>query len=115
VGRELAEAGLAVVFVEEGRYVDRTEFTGRAFELAQKLYRRGGSTFSVGNVPIPIPLGKSVGGTTSINPGTCYRTPERVLAGWVGELGLTELGPDQMAGYFDRVERVLQVEEARAE
>lgn len=115
VGRELAEAGLAVVFVEEGQYFDRTDFTGRTFEMQQKLYRRGGSTFSVGNVPIPIPIGKSVGGTTTINSGTCYRTPDRVLAGWATDLGLTELAPDKLGPYFDRVEHVLQVEAARQE
>src|SRR5687768_15706682 len=115
VGRELAEAGLAVVFVEEGRYFDRTQFTGRAFPMQQKLYRRGGSTFSVGNVGIPIPLGQTVGGTTTVNSGTCYRTPDRVLKDWQRELGLAELGPDQMAPYFDRVESVLGVDYAKAE
>jgi hypothetical protein len=115
VGRELAEAGLAVAFVEQGRYFDRSDFTGRGFEMQQKLYRRGGSTFSIGNVGIPIPLGQTVGGTTTVNSGTCYRAPDRVLAGWRDELGLTELGPDGMAGYFDRVEAVLQVERARAD
>jgi len=115
VGRELAEAGLAVVFVEEGRYFDRKDFTGRTFEMQQKLYRRGAATFSVGNVPIPIPLGQTVGGTTTINSGTCYRTPDRVLAAWASDLGLTELGPAHMGRYFERVEGVLQVETARAE
>jgi choline dehydrogenase-like flavoprotein len=115
VGRELAEAGLAVVFVEEGQYFDRTQFTGRAFEMQQKLYRRGGSTFSVGNCGIPIPLGQSVGGTTTVNSGTCYRTPDWILDEWAHELGLSELGPDKLGGYFDRVETVLQVETARAE
>ena len=115
VGRELAEAGLAVVFVEEGRYFDRTDFTGRAFDMQQKLYRRGGSTFSIGNVPIPIPLGQTVGGSTTVNSGTCYRTPDRVLRKWVDELGLRELGPAAMAPYFERVEAVLGVETARAE
>ncbi|MEP6866140.1 MAG: GMC family oxidoreductase, partial [Deltaproteobacteria bacterium] len=115
VGRELAEAGLAVVFVEEGRYFDRTQFTGRGFEMQQKLYRRGGSTFSIGNVGIPIPLGQTVGGTTTVNSGTCYRTPERVLHGWQHELGLHELGPDQLGPYFDRVEAVLQVAPAKPE
>ena len=96
VGRELAEAGLAVVFVEEGRYYDRSQFTGRAFQMQQRLYRRGGSTFSVGNTAIPIPLGQSVGGSTTVNSGTCYRTPERVLARWAEELGLSDLAPDKM-------------------
>jgi len=115
VGRELAEAGLAVVFVEEGRYYDRTQFTGRAFEAQQKFYRRGGSTFSVGNVGIPIPLGQTVGGSTTVNSGTCYRTPDRVLREWQHELGLDELGPDELAPYFDRVEAVLGVDHAKKE
>ena len=114
VGRELAEAGLAVVFIEEGKYFERKDFTSRTFEMQQKLYRRGGSTFSIGNVPIPIPIGQSVGGSTTINSGTCYRTPDRVLAEWASDLGLTELGPEQMGRYFERVEGVLQVEAARA-
>ena len=71
VGRELAEAGLAVVFVEQGRYFDRAEFSGRPFEMQQKLYRRAGSTFSIGNAAIPIPLGQTVGGSTTVNSGTC--------------------------------------------
>ena len=115
VGRELAEAGLAVVFVEQGQYFDRGDFTGRAFEMQQKLYRRGGSTFSIGNVGIPIPIGQTVGGSTTVNSGTCFRTPDRVLASWRDELGLAELGPDRMAPYFERVEAVLGVERARAE
>ncbi|HEY0481538.1 MAG TPA: GMC family oxidoreductase [Kofleriaceae bacterium] len=115
VGRELAEAGLAVVFVEEGRYFDRSEFTGRAFEMQQKLYRRGGGTFSLGNVGIPIPLGQTVGGTTTVNSGTCFRTPDRVLAGWRDELGLDDLAPERMVRHFERVEAVLSVELARAE
>ena len=115
VGRELAEAGLAVVFVEEGKYFDRTDFNGRAFEMQQKLYKRGGSTFSVGNVAIPIPLGQTVGGSTTVNSGTCYRTPDRVLHEWQRDLGLAELGPEQMAPYFERVEAVLGVAYAKAE
>ncbi|HSD88124.1 MAG TPA: GMC family oxidoreductase [Kofleriaceae bacterium] len=115
VGRELAEAGLAVVFVEEGHYYDRTQFNGRPFEMQQRLYRRGGSTFSVGNVGIPIPIGQSVGGTTTINSGTCYRTPDRVLREWQHDLGLDELAPDRMAPYFERVEDVLGVDYAKAE
>ena len=113
VGRELAESGLAVGFVEEGRYFDRADFNGRPFEMQQKLYRRGGSTFSIGNVGIPIPLGQTVGGTTTVNSGTCYRTPDRVLHQWQRDLGLHELGPDQLGPYFDRVESVLGVAPAK--
>src|SRR5262249_2265418 len=115
VGRELVEAGLAVVFVEQGRYFDRGEFSGRAFEMQQKLYRRAGSTFSIGNVGIPIPLGQTVGGSTTVNSGTCLRAPDRVLASWRDELGLDQRAPARRARYFERDGPVLGVEVARAE
>jgi choline dehydrogenase-like flavoprotein len=83
--------------------------------MQHKLYRRGASTFSIGNVAIPIPLGQTVGGSTTVNSGTCFRTPDRVLAGWRDELGLDELAPERLAPYFERVEAVLGVEAARAE
>jgi choline dehydrogenase-like flavoprotein len=114
VGRELAEAGLAVVFVEEGQYFDRSDFTGRSVPMMKKLYRNAGATFSIGNVGIPIPLGRSVGGTTTINSGTCFRAPDRVLAHWRDDFGLDELSPEAMGPYFDRVEAVLGVAQAKA-
>jgi choline dehydrogenase-like flavoprotein len=109
VARELAERGLAVVMLEEGDYHQRDAFTGHAVDMQRKLYRDMGATIAVGNAVIPIPLGRAVGGSTVINSGTCYRTPDRVLARWRDELGLDELGPEQMAPYFDRVESVLGV------
>src|SRR5262249_28313288 len=42
-------------------------------------------------------------------------TPDRVLHKWQHELGLNELGPDRLAPYFERVEEVLGVEQAKAE
>lgn len=115
VARELAERGHAVVVLEEGAWFDRSQFTGRAFDMQRRMYRNAGATFSVGNVGIPIPLGKTVGGTTTINSGTCYRIPDRVLAKWREDAGLREFTPDMLAPYYERVEEVLGVAPARAE
>lgn len=115
MARELAEAGVAVAMLEEGDYVDRAQFSGRPLPMQRKLYRAGGATFSVGNVTIPIPLGQTVGGTTTVNSGTCYRTPERVLERWRVELGLDDLAADRLAPYYERVERVLGVAPVPAE
>ena len=109
MAKELAEAGLAVVMLEEGAYHDRSELADRPFANQRKLYRQAGATFTLGNVTIPIPLGRTVGGTTTINSGTCFRTPDHVLRRWGDEHGLPELSPPAMAPYFERVERVLQV------
>ncbi|MDB4969388.1 MAG: hypothetical protein JWN44_5077 [Myxococcales bacterium] len=109
VAKELAERGHAVVLLEEGDYHTRSDFTGHATEMQRKLYRDMGATLSVGNAVIPIPLGRTVGGSTAINSGTCYRTPARVLSHWVSEFGLDDLSPEKMAPWFDRVESVLGV------
>ena len=114
VARELAEQGHAVVLVEEGDYNTRADFNGQTADMQRKLYRDMGATLSVGNAVIPIPIGRTVGGTTAINSGTCYRTPERVLRHWVDELGLDELGPEKLAPYFERVEATLGVAPADA-
>ena len=113
--KELAEAGHAVVMVEEGAYFDRQDFGERPLAMQRKLYRDMGATFSVGNTGIPIPLGKTVGGSTTINSGTCYRVPDRVLTRWRDELGLAALGPGSLDPYYERVEGVLGVAPAPAE
>lgn len=114
IAKELAEAGVAVVMLEEGKYFERDSFGGRPFAAQRAMYRSGGATFSVGNVPIPIPLGQTVGGSTTINSGTCYRVPGRVLRHWRDDLGLDELTEDKLAPHFDKVERILGVSEAQA-
>ena len=115
VARELAELGHAVVILEEGRYFDRRDFSGRAMAMQQAMYRKGGWTFALGNGFIPIPQGVTVGGSTTINSGTCYRTPGRVLAKWRREFGLSEFTEAHMDPYYRRVEQVLGVERARSE
>jgi len=108
---ELASRGLAVVIIEEGKYYDRRDFSGRPTEVVPKLYRGLGATMAVGNTIIPIPIGRSVGGSTTINSGTCMRTPNKVLADW-RERGLTEFTPKALEPYFQQVEDIIHVEEA---
>ncbi|MBI2890547.1 MAG: GMC family oxidoreductase [Nitrospirae bacterium] len=112
VAKELAEAGLAVVILEEGRYHTRKDVTGHIWDAQKRFYRDKGFTFSIGNTVVPIPMGRAVGGSTAINTGTCWRTPDWVLERWVKELGLDEFAPDRLAPYFDRVEQTLPVHTA---
>ncbi len=114
VAKELAELGHAVVMVEEGGYFERRDFIGRPVDMQRKLYRDSGATFAVGNAWIPIPVGRSVGGTTTVNSGTCYRVPGRVLKKWREDMGLSEFTEANMEPYFARVEEILQVEPAPA-
>ena len=111
--KELAERGVAVVMLEEGKYFTRADFTGRPVEMQRKLYRDFGATISVGNTSIPIPIGKTVGGTTTINSGTCLRAPTRVFDRWRRQFGLSDFSTESMAPYYERVEEVMGVSAAK--
>jgi choline dehydrogenase-like flavoprotein len=92
----LAEAGLDVLVLESGPYVDRTTYPTDPLEGLPLLYRDGGMTIAAGKPAIPIPVGRTVGGTTVINSGTCFRAPEEVLADWRSAEGIdwvAELDP----------------------
>jgi choline dehydrogenase-like flavoprotein len=110
VARSLAAAGFAVMMLEEGRHHRREEFNGRPLPMHKLLYRDGGMTAAYGNTLIPLPLGRGVGGTTTINSGTCLRVPSSVHRRWQLEDGLAELRPGALDAYYDRVEQVLQVD-----
>ena len=109
VARELARAGLRVVVLEEGAYFTQQDFVGAPFERAQRFYRNGGSTIALGRPTLAIPLGKCLGGTTVVNSGTCFRTPDRVLREWEARDGVENADPAAMASYFDEVEQALSV------
>ena len=109
LAKELAEGGMQVVMLEEGRRFTADDYDARPREMSSLLYRDAGQTTTVGNTPILLPLGQTVGGTTLINSGTCFRTPEPVLALWRERFGLEELTSAELDPYFRRVERELSV------
>jgi choline dehydrogenase-like flavoprotein len=80
--KELAEAGFKVIVLEEGEHFDRRDFTGPPPERLRRFYRGNGLTFTIGVPTISLPIGRGVGGSTLINSGTCFRTPDFVLDSW---------------------------------
>ncbi len=109
VAKELAERGVAVLLVEEGEYHTRKDFVRRSIPGMRKLYKNAGLNGVVGNCVIPIPLGKGVGGSTTINSGTCLRAPDWIVDKWQQDHGLADFTPDHFAQYYDKVERTLEV------
>lgn len=102
---ELAEAGFDVLVVEEGRYRDTAEFSANASEMIRGLYRDAGATAALGSPPILYQEGRAVGGSTVINGGMSWRTPERVLERWGREDRVAGISMGEMEPYFERVER----------
>ncbi|MCD6728235.1 MAG: GMC family oxidoreductase [Solirubrobacteraceae bacterium] len=105
--RALAEAGLDVVVLEQGELHDVASFAGDPLAALPALYRDAGLTICDGRPPIPVPVGRCVGGTTVVNSGTCLRPPGDVLVSWREDHGIgwaTELD-----GELEAVERALGV------
>ena len=109
VAKELAEAGLRVAMLEEGDRFTTDDMSARPRDMTATLYRDGGQTSTIGNPPVLLPLGRSVGGTTLVNSGTCFRTPAAVLELWARDFGLEALTPAALDPFFRRVERILNV------
>lgn len=109
VGKELADRGYAVCFVEEGGHHRRDAFTGSSVQAHFDFYR---GSLTLGNAPMPIFMGRLVGGSTAINTGSCFRTPPWVLDRWCEQMDTDAFEPEAMRPAFEKVERMLQVEPA---
>lgn len=109
VGRHLADQGHAVVFLEEGEHFRRNDFPGNFKGTMEQVYRHA---VSFGNAPMLIPQGRLVGGSTAVNTGTSFRPPRWVSDRWCEEFGSDEFSAERLSPYYERVERILQVEPA---
>ena len=109
VAAELAEAGWDVVVLEEGPHVATEQFGTDALGAFRTLYRDAGLSFMLGRPPVSFAEGRCVGGSTTVNGGMAWRTPERVLERWRGDHGLDRLDGATLAPLFERVERRLSV------
>ena len=109
VAKELAEGGMRVAMLEDGERFTADDLTARPREMTTRLYRDAGQIATVGNTSILLPLGRTVGGTTLVNSGTCFRTPAPVLELWRERFGLEALTEPEMEPWFRRVERILNV------
>ena len=103
----LAEAGLDVIILEEGPWYSTAEYSADIPEMLSKLMRGGGATALLGRSPVPYLEGRCVGGTTVVNGGMCWRTPEKVLDEWVEDRQLPEMNAKALEPHFEHVEEVI--------
>lgn len=114
VARELARAGRSVMVLEEGGYHPQKEYAALSPSRALgTLAREAGLGLAVplGDTPIMSVLaGKCVGGSSVLTGGVCFRIPDDVLHDWSTRLGLDAMTPDELAPYFEEIERDISVE-----
>lgn len=105
----LAEAGLKVIIIEDGRFWPLGSFKRKQSYATKHLYQDRGTRFMTGNAFIPLTSGRGVGGGTLINSAICFRGPDTVLDEWVDEWGLEHFRPESRDALYKEVERDLGV------
>jgi choline dehydrogenase-like flavoprotein len=106
----LAETGLDVLMLEEGGLHRTESFSTSVLDMMRALYRDFGSSMILGTPGIVFAEGRCVGGSTVINGGMCWRTPERILERWKREERLPDIGPQDMQPFFEEIEQELNPE-----
>lgn len=105
----LAEAGVDVVIVEEGGYFPTGSYGTSMGHALRTLYRDGGAQAAIGRPPVLFSEGRCVGGSTVVNGGMSFRTPEAALDRWTRDPSLALVSAEAMRPYFEIVERRLHV------
>lgn len=115
----LAESGLRVIVIEEGKHVPAAiHGRMRQSQSLRHLWRDGGMTmaFGLGGAPtVNVTAASGVGGSSLVTGGVCLRVPEAILNEWVHETGLEELSAKGLDPYYREVEEAVHVEEVPVE
>lgn len=110
VAAGLVERGLSVIVLEEGGHFGRADFDGDEGKAYSGMYRARG-TFATADLAMTILQGRTVGGGTTVNWTTCFRTPQRILDHWARVHGVEGLSSEALAPHWDAVERRLGIQE----
>ncbi len=110
LAHELVAAGKSVVMLEEGGY-----FTRRDFDLTEAfafkfLYQELGNR-ATDDLSVSILQGRSVGGGTTVNWTTSFRTPRRILELWRERHGVEGLSYEALVPHWEAIERRLHIAE----
>jgi choline dehydrogenase-like flavoprotein len=104
----LTKAGLKVVMLEEGPFKSSSDFRMRERDAYSQLYQEsaGRQTKDKG---IAILQGRAVGGSTTVNWTSSFRTPPTTLGHWQKAWGLDDYTVEQMAPWFAKMEERLSI------
>jgi len=104
----LSDTGLKVVMIEEGMLKTSTDFRMLEAEAYPQLYQESASR-KTADKAINILQGRTVGGSTTVNWTTSFRTPAPTLKFWRERYGLTELTDAHMEGWFKLAEKLVNI------
>ncbi len=104
----LSMAGFQVVLAEEGPLKSSSDFNQRESEAYPSLYQESAAR-KTADKAINILQGRCVGGSTTVNWTSSFRTPPATLTYWQQHFGLKDLSVEAMAPWFEQAERRLNI------
>ena len=114
--RVLSAAGHSVIVLEEGPSLLPSQRSRALLPAMDEGMRDMATVATNGRTPIPLLMGRCVGGSTAINSGIIWRMPEDVQHDLRTRLGLTDLlEPTALERCFDQIEADLGVAAVRDE
>jgi choline dehydrogenase-like flavoprotein len=104
----LARAGLKVLLIEEGPLRSSRDFSMRENEAYPQLYQESAGR-KTRDQAITILQGRCVGGSTTVNWTSSFRTPDDTLQWWGSHWALPDHEPDTLSPWFAQAERRLGI------
>jgi len=104
----LARAGLQVVIIEEGPLKSSSDFNQKEAEAYPALYQESAGR-KTADKAITILQGRCVGGSTTVNWTSSFRTPADTLRYWQQKFSLSDYTNDALAPYFQQAETRLSM------
>jgi len=104
----LSKAGLKVVMIEEGPLKSVRDFKMLESDAYPQLYHESASR-KTKDKGIDIYQGRCVGGGTTVNWTTSFRTPPKTLEHWTDVYGLKGFAEKEMAPWFKVMEERLNI------
>jgi choline dehydrogenase-like flavoprotein len=104
----LTAAGLSVVIIEEGPLKSSSDFRQLESDAYPALYQESNGR-KTADKAIAILQGRCVGGSTTINWTSSFRTPEATLRYWADRFALTEMSAEAMSPWFVQAEQRLNI------
>jgi len=115
VAGELAQAGKSVIVLEKGGYNNEANFTLQEAQAMPELYLKRG-TLTSKDLGVIVLAGSTLGGGTTVNWMTSFRTPSEVLEEWEQRSGLHgRFTGSQLQESFAAVEQRINVNTANSQ
>ncbi len=107
---ELVKQGKQVVLLEEGGYHTRREFDMTEARAFPNLYQELGNR-TTDDLSITLLQGRSVGGGTTVNWCSSFRTPQRIIDRWKSDHGIDTITTEALTPHWDEIEKRLRIAE----